>query len=498
MVWDPTNNRLGVGSGIASFSPIANTIQIDNAAGAVARFQATCGVNTGTGITDGLRLGVATNGRGEIYGPDSLDLVFGTSTSTVRFGIYGAANRLFIGRDFTPNANIQCDAGNATAFTQKFTAGSTTGTASTDGFDIGITSAGVAELRQREALSLDIYTNNSLRWSVLSSGQLQFSSTGIIRSSTADGTDNQGLYLAGGGDADSSRGAFVALNGNESAGGPGVGAVQISSGATATGSLAIRFSTNTGDVWSIPGTGRQLVFLDGDGTIRSNTADATDNRRLFLQGGGGNGSSRGGSVVISGNEAVDSGRIILEAGSVATTEAIKFLTDVSTGQVKHDCGNLVIHTNNVLRWSVPNSGNLVYTNTSGSAVIRADTADASDSAVLVVCGGGGIATSRGASISLYGNEGTVAGGIRLAAGSTATGADAIGITTPNTGEIFLQQGGTKRISVSTTGTIDFPNITTAITIGATGVAAALPALPLGYVRFTINGTEVSLPYYTAV
>jgi hypothetical protein len=36
---------------------------------------------------------------------------------------------------------------------------------------------------------------------------------------------------------------------------------------------------------------------------------------------------------------------------------------------------------------------------------------------------------------------------------------------------------------------------TATTVGATGTASALPALPVGYVVITISGTDYKLPYY---
>lgn len=36
------------------------------------------------------------------------------------------------------------------------------------------------------------------------------------------------------------------------------------------------------------------------------------------------------------------------------------------------------------------------------------------------------------------------------------------------------------------------------TVGAAGAAAALPALPLGYLRMTVDGTDALLPFYTAI
>ena len=62
----------------------------------------------------------------------------------------------------TPQEKIHIDSGNATASYIKFTAGTTTGQTSSDGFDIGIDTTGAAEIRQRENADLRIYTNNTL------------------------------------------------------------------------------------------------------------------------------------------------------------------------------------------------------------------------------------------------------------------------------------------------------------------------------------------------
>ncbi len=56
----------------------------------------------------------------------------------------------------------------------KFTNEATTATTSTDGFDIGITTTGSAEIRQRENLDLNVYTNNTLAMSLDNGGQIAF------------------------------------------------------------------------------------------------------------------------------------------------------------------------------------------------------------------------------------------------------------------------------------------------------------------------------------
>lgn len=61
----------------------------------------------------------------------------------------------------SPSAKFHQDGGNATASYHKFTAGTTTGQTSSDGFDVGIASDGDAEIRQRENGNIDFFTNDS-------------------------------------------------------------------------------------------------------------------------------------------------------------------------------------------------------------------------------------------------------------------------------------------------------------------------------------------------
>lgn len=75
-------------------------------------------------------------------------------------GNYKMTGNLAVGLG-TPTAKIHQDSGTGTATYHKFTAGSTTGQTSSDGFDIGIDASGNAEIRQRENLPLTFYTNNS-------------------------------------------------------------------------------------------------------------------------------------------------------------------------------------------------------------------------------------------------------------------------------------------------------------------------------------------------
>ncbi len=70
------------------------------------------------------------------------------------------------------DATIHQNKGNATATYHKFTAGTTTGVSVNDGFDVGISAAGVAELRQRENLAISFFTNNTERMAIDASGRV--------------------------------------------------------------------------------------------------------------------------------------------------------------------------------------------------------------------------------------------------------------------------------------------------------------------------------------
>lgn len=91
-----------------------------------------------------------------------LDSSVGPVLSSPSSSAINLIENIFIGSAATsPAARLHLDSGNATAVYEKFTAGTTTGQTSTDGFDIGIDSSGNAEIRQRENLPLTFYTNNS-------------------------------------------------------------------------------------------------------------------------------------------------------------------------------------------------------------------------------------------------------------------------------------------------------------------------------------------------
>ncbi len=105
--------------------------------------------------------------------------IYSNNVSKVVFDISAAGN---VGIGTTgPVTQLHQDAGTATASYHKFTAGTTTGQTATDGFDIGVTSAGIAEIRQYEAQSLKFYTNNTNYLTLGSSGVLQYTGSSFVQ-----------------------------------------------------------------------------------------------------------------------------------------------------------------------------------------------------------------------------------------------------------------------------------------------------------------------------
>lgn len=82
--------------------------------------------------------------------------------------------KIFVGSNLTtaPVSAIHVDSGSAIASELRFTAGTTTGQTATDGFQVGVTNTGIAEIRQRENLGLDVYTNNALAMAISSTGNV--------------------------------------------------------------------------------------------------------------------------------------------------------------------------------------------------------------------------------------------------------------------------------------------------------------------------------------
>lgn len=115
------------------------------------------GTGTGTAFTQGSVLFAGASG---VYSQNNSNFFWDNSNTRLGLGLTA------------PTSKLHVDGGNATASAIKMTAGTTTGQASTDGYEFGIDSSGNGEIRQREALEVRLFTNNTQRVTVQSGGNV--------------------------------------------------------------------------------------------------------------------------------------------------------------------------------------------------------------------------------------------------------------------------------------------------------------------------------------
>lgn len=93
----------------------------------------------------------------------------------------------FIGGASLTDIALHLDNGAAAATHLKFTNGTTTGTTVNDGSDIGITTTGILQIRQRENLGIEFYTNNTLQYTISAAGKHTLGVVNISSSGSIDG-----------------------------------------------------------------------------------------------------------------------------------------------------------------------------------------------------------------------------------------------------------------------------------------------------------------------
>lgn len=132
---------------------------------------------------------LAVSASGTIYNAASqnIDWKFQDFNGNSALFIQGSDGKIGVGLS-SPIVKFHQDSGTATATCHKFTAGTTTGQTTTDGFDIGIDTAGNAEIRQRENLPILFYTNNTYCGSIEKSGNWVISGSSL----TTTGSINAG------------------------------------------------------------------------------------------------------------------------------------------------------------------------------------------------------------------------------------------------------------------------------------------------------------------
>lgn len=163
-------------------------------------------------------------------------------------------------------------------------------------------------------------------------------------------------------------------------------------------------------------------LIDGilDGTAKwsasamlfaADTSDGADSKIITICGGGSDNGGRGAYLALSGNEcATNAGAAILHSGTVAGAYVLLRTSGAYP---------INFMTNSVDRWQIAWDGRIIGQLTDN--IMITSTSDASDTASLKFCGGGAAEdVSRGAYLSLYGNEHASGhGSIDMASGNIA-------------------------------------------------------------------------------
>jgi hypothetical protein len=272
---------------------------------------------------------------------------------------------------------------------------------------------------------------------ITAGSDLIFSSTGVIRTSTTDGSDTSYLTLSGGGAInDATRGGYINLYGNELDFASLNGDVMIFSGDHSNSNVSLGIATTTaiyidtdGDVgigndtdfWGtvgplIPNSSAKLevggnIYLSEDADRYIKVEDSSGSLfgglergyKLYIEAGDGD-ASNGGNVYINGGSGNVDGNVLLAdlRGNVGIGTA-------SPGAYKLNVnGNTNITGTGNFTSNLTTGGNM----TVGADIImstandiRADTTDGSDDQYIYLSGGGAANnTTRGSFINLYGNE----------------------------------------------------------------------------------------------
>lgn len=237
---------------------------------------------------------------------------------------------------------------------------------------------------------------------------------------TTDGGDSQSLFLSGGAEPSSTRGAYIEAHGNEYSGSGGT--LALAAGAVANAHMSFLTNISSANLRFRPdnptgGKGFDVLgsngFINYQGTsfgIVAATSDGADNSQLQLGGGGGNGTiDRGGGLTLYGNESAGAGAFTLFTGELAGTWGSINCKDHLRFTMGGGAETSRLYQNK-----------FIFSPISGTEFsIASNTNDGSDTFFLSLCGGGSTSTNRGASLVLYGLDHGSVGLVELRSGDSA-------------------------------------------------------------------------------
>lgn len=201
------------------------------------------------------------------------------------------------------------------------------------------------------------------------------------------------------------------------------GVLPIANGGTATStaltSSAVMVSNGTAIVQGPLGTSTTVLHGNTSLPFYSAVALASDVSGILAITNGGTGVSTGILASVSSMGYQSSSAVAITGGTInatavgpstASTGSFTILnaTTVTSGAHTVSTGNLVV-----------TAGEIVITTSSPAAILRTNTADASDNNSLALSGGGAVSATRGGVLQLFGNEhGSFPGNVLLQAGGT--------------------------------------------------------------------------------
>jgi len=212
---------------------------------------------------------------------------------------------------------------------------------------------------------INFYTHGETtdpKWQMLSSGHLRYlTTTSKIIADTSDGSDSKRIYLCGGGDSGSGRGAYFIAIGNEYT--SNAGNAYMLSGDISGAEVYIRNASSDGiiriqtggsnDRWKVTSAG-YLQSILSHGVIGTDTSDGSDTKILQLMGGGAvdsNPHTRGGYIRLHGNEHTNAGYAQFFSGNAAGK------CQIGT----RGSGDFELWSNNSSKWVINSDGDLYPT-----------------------------------------------------------------------------------------------------------------------------------------